>query len=277
MKKAIAFIPEFKFNHVVSRKIKLTQNIYLVAENSEIATSFRNEIESEGFKISGGSYLYFEGHLKNDGTLYEVFQGYSLALTFFYPSGRTTCRAVKEFGDNESVQLFIDEYDKFGYEPEDIITLAPLKIKAVESIYYRVEAQLENKDFNPLRNSLEFFTLFLSEKPIRTRLLYLSICLESILLEGESEGLSYKLGIRCANLLNAFYKKVDMESVFDEIKNGYELRSKIIHGDDYNGASAKIIKKRGGNATELDHVLKLETIVKGKFCSEMQSCTDYFT
>ena len=227
-----------------------------------MAINFRNEIESKGYKISGGSYLYFEGNLKEDGTLYEVFQGYSLALTFFRPRGRATCRAVKELDNNEGLQLFIDEYDKFGYEPEDIISLNPSKIKEVESIYSRVETQLENKDFNPLRNSLEFFILFLSEKPIRTRLLYLSICLESILLEGENEGLAYKLGIRCANLLNAFYRNVNMESIFEEIKNGYMLRSKIIHGDDYKEASAKIIKRKGGKATELSHVLNLETIVK---------------
>ena len=194
--------------------------------------------------------------------MYEVFQGYSLALTFFHPKGRATCRAVKELDSDGNVQLFIDEYDKFGYEPEDVIHLKPLKIKEVKSIYSRVEAQLENKDFNPLRNSLEFFMLFLSEKPIRTRLLYLSICLESILLEGESEGLAYKLGIRCANLLNAFYRGVSMESIFEEIKNGYMLRSKIIHGDDYKGASEKIIRRRGGTATELGHVLNLETVVK---------------
>jgi hypothetical protein len=81
------------------------------------------------------------------------------------------------------------------------------------------------------------------------------------LLEGESEGLSYKLGIRSANLLHAFYTNTDTTSIFEEVKNGYTLRSKIIHGDDYVRASEKILKKRGG-ATELSHVLNLETIVK---------------
>jgi len=262
MSRAIAFIPEFKFERVISRKIKLAENIYLLPGAHKTATEFRNEIESMGHKISGGGYLYFDGRLNGDGTLYEVFQGYSLALTFFYPKGRATCRAVKDLDCTEGVELFIDEYDKFGYEEEDVIILRSSKIREVKSIYARVEAQLENSNFNPLRNSLEFFILFLSEKQIRTRLLYLSICLESVLLEGDSEGLAYKLGIRCSNLLNAFYRNVNMESVFDEIKNGYTLRSKIIHGDDYEGASAKIIKKKGGTATELSHVLNLETVVK---------------
>ena len=262
MRKAVAFIPEFKFTRPVSRKIKLTDSLFLIPEKSLFATGLREEIEGKGYKISEGAYLYFEGNLKADGTLYEIFQGYALALTFFSPKGQATCRAVKDIENEEEVQLFIDEYDKFGYEQEDIISVKPGKVKEVRAIYSRVEPQLESKDFNPLRNSLEFFILFLSEKKIRTRLLYLSICLESVLLEGSTEGLSYKLGIRCANLLNAFYKKVDMESIFEEIKNGYELRSKIIHGDDYKGASAKIIKRRGEQSTELDHVINLETVVK---------------
>jgi hypothetical protein len=260
MSKAIAFIPELKFEYAITRKIKLSEHIYLLPEEHTLARDIRKDIKSKGHDISKGSYLYFEGSLKNDGTLYEIFLGYAIALTLFNPKGRATCRAIKDLDSNDT-QLFIDEYDKFGYEPEDVITLKKEKINQVKNIYSRVEAQLENKDFNPLRNSLEFFILFLSEKQIRTRLLYLSICLESVLLEGEDEGLSYKLGVRCANLLNAFYTKVDMNSVSKEIKNGYSLRSKIIHGDDYNKASKTIINK-GGAATELGHVLRLEAIVK---------------
>lgn len=261
-RKAIAYIPEFQLDGTFSNKLKLTSNLRLLPENNRVVEEFKKEINEMGYTISGGSYLYFEGDLRDDGTLYEIFQGYALALTFFSPKGRTTCRAIRELVDGEIPQLFIDEYDKFGYEKDDVIVLKRREIKLVQSIYDRVELQLENKDFNPLRNSLEFFILFLSEKQIRTRLLYLSICLESVLLESENEGLSYKLGMRCANLLNAFYSKVDMGAIFEEIKNGYTLRSKIIHGDDYDGASEKIIKRKGGKATELDHVLNLETIVK---------------
>ncbi len=257
--KGIAYIPEFKFDY--PNKIKLTQNIYLLPSESKAAVSFRQEIESRGYKLQDGAYLYFEGDIKGDATLYEVFQGYSLALIFFNPKGRATCRAVKNLIKNE-VELFIDEHDKFGYEIDDIISFRKDKISEVKSIYSRVEAQLENKDFNALRNALEFFILFLSEKQIRTRLLYLSICLESVLLESASEGLSYKLGIRCANFLNTLYRGVNMESVFNEMKNAYTLRSKIIHGDDYKDASDKIIRKKGGSASELSHVLALETVVK---------------
>ncbi len=262
MKKALGFVPELKFGRNINRRIKLTDNIYLLPDESTLAVDFRSEIEKKGYKLSDGSVLYFQGSLKADGTLYEIFQGYALALTFFNPKGQATCRAFKDLDTEEGIQLFIDEYDKFGYEKEDVITLKPSKVKDVKSIYSKVEKQLEIKDFNPLRNSLEFFILFLNERKIRTRLLYLSICLESVLLEGATEGLSYKLSMRCANLLNAFYKGVNMESVFGEIMSGYELRSKIIHGDDYNKASEKIIRRRGGNSTELDHVINLEAVVK---------------
>lgn len=261
-KRAIGFIPELKFKEVSNRKIKLTSGISILPESDILVSEFKSELATKGYKVSGGGYLYFEGDLKQDGTLYEVFQGYALALTFFSPKGRASCRALRDLDAEEGIHFFIDEYDKFGYEEEDIISVQRKDISHIRSIFTRVEAQLENKDFNPLRNSLEFFILFLSEKPIRTRLLYLSICLESILLEGENEGLAYKLGIRCANLLNAFYTNVVMSSIFDELKNSYVLRSKIIHGDDYKKESDRIIRRGGSRTTELDHVLNLESIVK---------------
>lgn len=261
VRRAVGYIPEFKLTGAFVRRLQLTSGISLLTENSELASNLREELKANGYQIEGGSYLYFDGTLNDDGTLYEVFQGYSLALTFFDRKGRATCRAVKDLDEN-SLELFIDEYDKFRYEKDDVIFVKRSEIKKVKSIYARVEKQLENKDFNPLRNSLEFFIIFLSEKPIRTRLMFLCICLESTLLEGENEGLSYKLGVRCANLLNAFYAKVDRVAIFEEIKNAYSLRSKIVHGDDYKKESDKIIKKRGGAATELDHVLNLESVIK---------------
>ena len=214
-----------------------------------------------GFTLPEGSYLYFDGKLKADGTLYEVFQGYCLALTLCYPAGRATCRAVQDLDAPDAVELFIDEYDKFAYDPDDLIRFDLRQSRSVKSVFARVESQLETSDFNALRNSLEFFTWYLSEPRIRTRLLYLSICLESLFLEGEGEGIGYKLGLRCGQFLCAFNKHVEPESVFTQVRNGYALRSKIIHGSDYNKESSKQIK-RGDATTELDHVLSLEKIVK---------------
>lgn len=260
--RAIGYIPELKLKTISKQKIKLADNLFLLPEVSTEVTLFKKDISSKGFKIAGGCYLYFEGTLRQDGTLFEVFQGYSLALTFFQPSGQASCRAIKELSNKNNIELFIDEYDKFGYEIDSIITIGKKDLKEVKKIFTRVEVQLVAKKFNPLRNSLEFFMLFLNERKIRTRLLYLSIALESILLEGQSDGLSYKLGMRGANLLSIYYKNIDMESIFNELRNSYELRSSIIHGDDYQKTSARVIGRRGKTSTELDHVDTLESIVK---------------
>jgi hypothetical protein len=260
--KAVGYIPELKFGTSYKQRIKLTESLYLLPLSDTIARDFKVSIEAGGHKLTEGSFLYYEGTLRQDGTVYEVFQGYALALSFFSPKGRASCRALKELDTESEIELFIDEHDRFGYETEDVITVIKKNIVIIENIYKRVEAQLVAKSFNTLRNSLEFFILFLEERKIRTRLLYLSISLESILLEGESEGLAYKLGMRGSNLLNAYYKEVDMFKIFTELKNSYDLRSAIIHGNDYKKMSDKVNGKRGKTSTELDHILVLEVIVK---------------
>ena len=262
--RAVAFIPEVATVRPLSRKIKLSSALWLLPPDSRLARNLRAEIEAGGYTVSGGSYLYFDGNLKADGTLYEVFQGYCLALTYFYPQGRATCRAFHELGSPKKVELFIDEYDKFAFDPDDLIKLERKRIRSIDRVFARVEAQLETAEFNPLRNAVEFFIWYLSEPRIRTRLLYLSICLESLLLEGEGEGIAYKLGMRCASLLDAFDQTTTPESVLLQVRNGYTLRSKIIHGSDYAKESTKLIK-RGHATTELDHVLSLEKIVKHTF------------
>lgn len=260
--KAIGYIPELKFGTNNKQRIKLTENLFLLPLSDSTAQEFKASIEAMGHKLTDGRFLYYEGTLRQDGTTYEVFQGYALALSFFNPKGRASCRAIKELESESEIELFIDEHDRFGYETEDVITVTKANVATVGNIYKRVEAQLVAKDFNALRNSLEFFILFLEERKIRTRLLYLSISLESILLEGESEGLAYKLGMRGANLLSAYYEKVDMTKIFTELKNSYDLRSAIIHGNDYKKISDKVTGKRGKTSTELDHILVLEAIVK---------------
>lgn len=57
--------------------------------------------------------------------------------------------------------------------------------------------------------------------------------------------------MRGANLLNTYYKKVDMLKIFTELKNSYDLRSAIIHGNDYKKISDKVKGKRGKKVQNL--------------------------
>lgn len=266
MGKFVGFIPEVTFDEKISRKVKLSSGLFLLPMSHPHVDTLTTLVGGLGYKLTGGIFLYYEGVLEADETPYEVFQGYCLALTFFYKEGRATCRAIKEIENESDVELFIDEDDQFGVNPDDKILLQRNKLKVLERVYARIESQLATKDFNPLRNSVEFFILFLKENQIRTRLLYLSICLESILLDGETNEVTYKLGLRCAKFLHKFDKTIDLKATLQEVKNGYILRSKIIHGDNYGKASSKMINGSSSKATgELDHVLILEKIVKNAY------------
>lgn len=260
-KRLVGFVPELQLKKSFTRKLKLAHDLCILPESDYRSVKLRKELIEAGYKIDKGSYLYFEGYLKKDGTGYEIFLGYCLALTFYYSDKRASCRAIKDIDSEKNVELFIDAQDKFRYELADVIDLKTADRKKILPVFQRIEAQLETPDFNPLRNSIDFFKLFMTEPLIRTRILYLSICLESIYIDEAVEGASYKLAVRCAHFLHNFNKKMAVLSVFEEVKNGYALRSAIIHGDDYRKASSKIINK-SHKTTELDHISPLENIVK---------------
>lgn len=265
MKKFIAFIPELNFNG--STKLRLCTGLYFLPSTNKVSIQLAKDIASAGYKIQNGTYLFYEGTPEKDITSYEIFFGYCLALTFFYKNGLATCRAIKDLDSDESVKFFVDKFDKFGVDPDDVITLKRKDVKKVQIYYERVSSHLATKEFNAFRNAIEFFALFMKEYDFRIRLLYLSICFESLFLEGNaSEGVGHKLGIRCAAFLKQFDKKIDSLATYLEVKCGYDLRSKVIHGGDYQKASAKVIKGKISKATtELDHVRILEKILKNVF------------
>lgn len=262
MRRFVAFVPEVIPES--DRKKKLSDGLFLLSSKNKLALALRAEIEAAGYSITGGAYLYFEGKIKEDATPYEIFYGYCLALTFFYKEGLATCRAVKELVPSEKAQFFIDKFDQFRIDPDDIINFRNKNTRGINSCYRKIIPLLATKKFNPLRNTLEFFALFSKEYEIRVRLLYLSICLESLFLEGgDTEGIAYKLGTRCSAFLGHFDKDIDSTSTFLEVKTAYNLRSKIIHGGDYQKESARAIRGITSKATsELDHILILEKILK---------------
>lgn len=265
MKRFVAFIPELIFSGKVKRE--LYTGLFLLPASSQPATLLAADIKNAGYATHGGAYLYYEGTLEQDTTSYEIFQGYCLALSFFYKNGQATCRAVKDLNSGSPADFFIDKFDKFGVDPDDVIALQAKDVRKLKIYYERIRHHLAIKEFNAFRNAIEFFSLFLREYEIRIRLLYLSICFESLFLEGnDSEGIAHKLGVRCAAFLKHFDDGVDSLDTYHEVKCGYNLRSKIIHGSDYQKESAKIIKGKASKATtELDHVLILQKVLKNVF------------
>lgn len=265
MKRFLAFIPELNFGGKSKRQ--LGSGLFFLPSTHQFSIQLAQEIKDAGYTIQDGAYLYYEGDLKEDSTPYEIFHGYCLALSFFYIDGQASCRAVKDLGGTSPAALFIDKFDKFGVDPDDVISLQAKHIPKIRLYYERIFPHLATKEFNAFRNALDFFALFLREYEIRIRLLYLSICFESLFLEGnDSEGIGHKLGIRCAAFLKHFDDQIDSLATSHEVKCGYNLRSKIIHGNDYQKESAKVIKGKVSKATsELDHVGILEKILKNVF------------
>lgn len=267
MTKGLAFLPEVALSRPIQRRVRVAPNLFILPESNNLVGKLKQSIENAGYRIENGIFLYFEGPLIADCTLYEIFQSYGLALTFFY-QGRASNRAQLEIlpSGPAHLELFIDEYDKFNVDPDDLRTINGKDFKKIGAYYQKILTTLSNSGFDGLVNSLDFFSKYLTENNIKIRLLYLNICLESLFLGGaDAEGISYKLSTRCAYLLHKHNKTTSKQSTYTEVKNGYILRSKIIHGGDYEKESGKIIRGPSRSTSELDHVIILEEILKRAF------------
>lgn len=261
---AIAFLPEVTSESEPERRVRLAEGLFLLPKSDDRVKGLCNYLNSSGFKIeSGGIFLYFKGQLKADGTIYEIFQSYAHALTFYY-QGRATCRTVQEIRGQMFIppELYIDDEDKFGVASDDKRVFAIRDRKKIKGFYEKILSQLASKEFNPFINSFEFFGLYLKEARPKTRLLFLNICLESLILaESESEGVGFKLALRCAHLLNKDDKSTDKTAIFDQVNIAYNLRSKIIHGANYEKAKSSANKSKVPSF-ESDHIDEMEKILK---------------
>jgi len=93
---ALTFIPEVAIENEPDKPMRLAPGLFLLPKNDERARGLCIFLDSKGFKLeSGGIFLYFKGDVSADGTIYEIFQGYAYALTFYY-EGRATCRVVQQ-------------------------------------------------------------------------------------------------------------------------------------------------------------------------------------
>ena len=247
----------------VSRKMKLASNIFIVPESNKHAIHLKQLIKEKGDDINDGIFLYFKGELEKDATLYEVFQSYGFALTFYY-GGRATCRAYEKIDEDRcgDIKSFIDEFDRFRYDPEDERIFQTKDRRAISLFYEKILNELSESKYNPLINSLQFFDKFLREYDIKVRLLFLNICFESLFIAKDNSELVYKLSTRCAHFLGN-NGKIDKYLTYIEVKSGYDLRSTIIHGGDYGKKSNNIINNANHPAnSEIDHIIILEDILK---------------
>jgi hypothetical protein len=82
--------------------------------------------------------------------------------------------------------------------------------------------------FPKLRLALTYFNASFGRKPRENQVIDLFICLEALLLQ-ENDELTFRLATRAANLLGP--DASERRRVFAEVKDFYNLRSKIVHGD----------------------------------------------
>jgi hypothetical protein len=102
-------------------------------------------------------------------------------------------------------------------------------IRELKTIYGFIKNELHMAKHPSFSSALWLFLFTSHEKVHQFRIINFFNCLEALFLkDGEIGELSYRLSLRAAYFLGK--TKEERKKIFHLIKNGYNLRSKIIHG-----------------------------------------------
>ena len=123
------------------------------------------------------------------------------------------------------------------------------------------------KDTNKL-SSKYFNKSYTEPYTPRDSFLDLMITLENLFLKGTNQELSYKISMRMAYVLGK--DKDDRKKIFDFIKDAYNLRSKIVHGEESNKLdNQKFLELRELTKESLKYFLEYEDNWNGKKLDEL--------
>ena len=104
-------------------------------------------------------------------------------------------------------------------------------------------------DFERIRLAVDYFNKSYIEPYIRDSLLDLVICLENLYLKKEEPELkAYKLRLRASYILAE--KLEERKEIFENLKQAYNLRSQIVHGDKIPDIDHTLVIKIRGYARE---------------------------
>lgn len=125
----------------------------------------------------------------------------------------------RQFRLPELVILFKDPIvDKYILKPADEANLNKLI-----DIFSRLR---ENGKYKQVKTALNWFNDSYNYEDIETKIICYAIVLESTLLYGIDDELTYRLAVRGSVLLN---NKHNPDEIYKTLKNFYKIRSKIVH------------------------------------------------
>jgi hypothetical protein len=192
-------------------EFKLNQNINFVIEY----TYYTNKFDSEHiFEYKDISTLIFALRLTKLGYFYNIGSVTKIGLDIF----------DNELGGGFPISIH------FNINPMAQYFLEKKNIKIVQNLFEKINSIYK---YNQIINSLKWFDSYCLEDNNERRVIFLAIVCECIFTnENEKDVIQHKLASRLASFLETKYE--NRLKIFEDIKKFYNIRSKILHGENAN-------------------------------------------
>lgn len=118
----------------------------------------------------------------------------------------------------------VSEQESYRFDMKEIPYFRAF-FEQVREVLSRPESPISNRT----RVALHYYNRTFGVEEKAMRIVDLVTCLEA-LLSDQGEELSYRLGLRCANLLGT--DSMDRKRIHKEIREFYDVRSHLVHGDE---------------------------------------------
>ncbi len=146
-----------------------------------------------------------------------------------------TNKAILQLKLDDSITPIIAENDKFvypvGYSQEHFnnFNIDSIEDEQIIKYYDLISKLVKNK---MIANALTWFNSFTREQNIQKKIIFLAIVIEILFTkEQEKDSLTHKISTRIAHLITKDYQS--REKIYCNIKEFYDWRSLILHGENF--------------------------------------------
>jgi len=229
--------------------VEISPNLSIVTTNSEkMAINHLSEVGEINNKndISSTYLKYAHDPLEPSRLSFdalEVFENF--CLTVRLATGKK-CECSAYISCNEKIKpdyyykpFIISNFNDLWILKTERATIKDLtEINTIKSLFLKVNEQNPaaiSFEYPRLCNALKFFNMAYSTKWFLLKIVHLFTVLESIFSENPNE-IAYKISLRTAYLLHPD-DSASRKKVFGFLKQGYDIRSRFLHGNKINYAN----------------------------------------
>lgn len=250
--KQISFSHNLFFTgNLVSKKIKIDDHLIVISNNNNKAITFLKDFVKQtdnNYYTQGTFFQYtYSNRDKNYFIAEDTIRRFLTAVRIYK---NTPCDSYYYFYINNKDYYHPMDISKYYLMKSNTDQSSTISLKKELNIIKKIHTNLGKASFNninyysKLSNAVQLFNHAYDTGWTLLKTTLLFSCLESLFSDSSKNEVTYKVALRTSYLLHPMDSK-KRKDVFNFIKNGYDIRSYFVHGNDVEKRINTVMSKIG--------------------------------